>query len=130
MDIVNEKPSNLNKDQKGKTKGGVVRGGIWSEIRCCLVFNGVKLQMLKPLNTGSQTLYLGDRSPTTCRLLALLKTKLTWIPFLSFHLMRFVVRLFVGHPYFCLRSLVSLAVSLTIGIAISIAGEIVVSLSR
>ena len=58
----------------------------------------------------------GVRSPTTCRLLALLKTKLTWIPsLLSYpHLTNFVARLFAGCPCFHLKNLVGLAVGLAI----------------
>ena len=56
-----------------------------------------------------RSLRQGDRSPATCRLLALLKTKLTWIPSLSPHLTRFVAP-FAGRP--CFR----FAGSLTIGI--------------
>lgn len=52
----------------------------------------------------------GDRSLATCRLLALLKSELTWIPSLLAHfLMRFIV-FFATHPRF------HFAGSLTIGI--------------
>ena len=63
-----------------------------------------------------RSLYQGVRSPATCRLLTLLKTKLIWIPSLSSypHLMRFIARLFAGRPRFCLRSSVGLVVGLAI----------------
>ena len=74
--------------------------------------NGSIYQMRAPRHF----LHQGVRSPATCRLLAPLKTKLTWIPFLSSypHLTRFVARLLTGRPRFRLRSSVRLAVSLTI----------------
>ena len=51
------------------------------EIRCYSVFSEVKLPIVElPLQVLRHSLRQGDRFPTTCRLLAPLKTKLTRIP--------------------------------------------------
>ena len=52
------------------------------------------------------------------------------MPSLSSHLTRFVARPFAGRPRFRLGGLVGLTVGLAIGGAVSIAGEVVVSLSE
>ena len=50
-------------------------------IRCCSVFSGVELPLVKlPMQAPRRSLRQEDRSPATCRLLAPLKTVLTRIP--------------------------------------------------
>ena len=68
------------------------------------------------MQAPQRSLHQRVRSPATCRLLALLKTKLTRIPsLLSYlHLTRFVAHPFVGRPRFCSRNSVGLVVSLVI----------------
>ena len=64
--------------------------------------------------------------------MVLLKTELTWIPFLASHphLTRFIAHLFVGCPYFCLRNSVGLVIDLSIDNTLLIIGEVANSLSK
>ena len=124
-----KKLSNLDKDKERKSESGMVKSEIWLEIKCYSVFSGVKLQMVKPPNTGSLTLYQRNISPTTCWLLALLKTKLTWISSLLSHLICFVACYFISHFCFHLKGSIGLAIGLAIGTVMSMAGEVAIGLS-
>ena len=81
-----------------KTEKCVVRRGTLVRIRCYLVLNEVKLQIVKPPNVGSPMLCQRDRPLATCRLLAILKTKLTRIPSLSPHFLARFVTFFASCP--------------------------------
>ena len=118
MDIVDEKTF-----QPGQGQGRKNRK--WCGERRDLVGNKVLFSSqrgrtangsIHQMQVPRRSLRQGVRSPATCRLLAPLKTKLTWIPSLASypHLMHFVARFFAGRPRFRLKSSVGLAVGLVI----------------
>ena len=81
------------------------------------------------MQASQRYLRQGNRSPVTYRLLAL-ENQTELDSSLSPHLTRYVARLFAGRLCFCLRGLVGLVVGLAIGGAVSMAGEVAVSLSE
>ena len=118
MDIVDKKTFQPGQRQGKKNqkwyseKRNLVRNKMLFSSQWGRTANSSIYQMQAP----QRSLHQGVRSPTTCRLLSSLKTKLIWIPFLSSypHLTHFVARSFTGHPCFRLRGSVDLAVSLAI----------------
>lgn len=72
-------------------------------------------------------MYQKNRSLAFCRLLALLKTKLTWLTSLSPHLTHFVVYFFAGCP--CFRFAMSLIAGFDIGGAESNSSDIAIDFS-
>ena len=79
--------SNLDWRKGKKNLGFWWEKGLWSrkdlvEIKCYLVLSRVELQMVPStkMQASQYSLRQKDKSPASCLPLALLKTKLTWIP--------------------------------------------------
>ena len=93
----------------------------------------VKLPLIKlPLQALQHFPRQGDGFPAICRFLALEPHQLGFLLVafsLSFHLVCFLARL-ASRLRFCFRGLMGLTISLAINGAMSIAGEVAVSLSR
>ena len=96
--------------------------------RCFLILK-VKLQMIKlPMQAFQRSLRQKNRFLATCLLLALLKTKLTWISSMLFYLTHFVARFFASHLRFCLRGSIGLVLCLAIDGTVLRVGKVAVGL--